>query len=167
LLAEAMKTTSRCALAKYAARGKQYLVMLRPYQKGLLMQQMHYSDEIRSFDEVPLGEETTLNQGELELAIQLIDQIAHDEFEPEKYKDEVRERIWAVIQQKVEGQEVTEIEEEAPKAQIIDLMEALKASLGEGSGAGSKTGGKGRKPAKRSPRESTKKPTKKRKAAAK
>ena len=156
LLSAAMRTTSRCALAKYAARGKQYLVMLRPYENGLLMQQMHYGVEIKSFAEVPLGEETELNQGELELAIQLIDQIASDAFQASQYADEVRERIWSVIQQKVEGQEVTEIEEEAPKAKIIDLMEALKASLGDDDGE-SKAAGHKRKPAKRSPRRTTKK----------
>jgi DNA end-binding protein Ku len=136
LLAEAMRSTERTALARYAARGKQYLVMIRPYEEGLLMQQLYYADEIKDFGEVPLGEPKELKPGELELAVQLIEQIASDSFEPEKYADEVRTRIWAAIEQKVEGREVVELEEEAPKAQIIDLMEALKASLaapGEGS----------------------------------
>jgi DNA end-binding protein Ku len=136
LLAEAMKKTGRSALAKYAARGKQYLVMLRPYQDGLVMQELNYADEVKDFSEVPLGENVELKPGELDLAVQLIDQIAADEFVPQKYEDDVRKRIWSAIQQKVEGKEVT-IEEEAPKAQIIDLMEALKASLGS-AGAESK-----------------------------
>ena len=161
LLSEAMRTTGRCAVAKYAARGKQYLVLIRPYENGLLMQQMHYEDEIKAFSEVPLGEEKELNQGELELAIQLIEQIANDEFEAGKYEDDVRQRIWAAIEQKVEGQEITEVEEEAPKAQIIDLMEALKASLGEEDAEAGSSGK--RKPARRSPR--SKKTAKKRKAA--
>ena len=116
LLAEAMKVTGYSALAKYAARGKQYLVMLRPYENGLLMQQLHYADEIKSFDDVPLGDETELKDGELDLAIQLIEQIAGEDFKPEQYSDDVRERIWATIQQRVEGREVAEVEEEAPKA---------------------------------------------------
>ncbi len=158
LLSQAMRETGRCALAKYSARGKQYMVMLRPYKTGLLMQQMNYEDEIKSFDEVPLGDETELKAGELALAIQLIEQIASDQFEPGKYEDEVRQRIWAVIEQKIEGREVTEVEEEAPKAQIIDLMEALKASLGERSTPG-------RKPARRSSRTETEAAPRKRKAA--
>jgi DNA end-binding protein Ku len=126
-----MRRTGKCALAKYAARGKQYLVMIRPFQEGLLMQQLHYADEIKDFGEVPLGEEAELKEGELDLAIQLIEQIVNEHFEPEQYEDEVRARLEAAIQQKVEGKEVT-FEEEAPKAQIIDLMEALKASLDSG-----------------------------------
>ena len=164
LLSEAMKVTGYSALAKYAARGKQYLVMLRPFQQGLLMQQLHYADEIKTFDEVPLGDETELKDGELDLAIQLIEQIAAEDFKPDQYSDDVRERIWATIQQRVEGQEVAEVEEEAPKAQIIDLMEALKASLGDAPGEDAAPAK--RKPAKRSPR-AKKKTTKKRKAASK
>ncbi len=163
LLNEAMKVTGYSALAKYAARGKQYLVMLRPFENGLLMQQLHYSNEIKAFDEVPLGDETELKDGELDLAIQLIEQIASEDFKPEQYSDDVRERIWATIQQRVEGQEVAEVEEEAPKAQIIDLMEALKASLGD---APEEDASSKRKPAKRSPR-AKKKTTKRRKAASK
>jgi DNA end-binding protein Ku len=134
LLATAMRETGRCAVAKYASRGKQYLVLLRPFGEGLVMQQLFYEDEIRSFAEVPLGEEVALKEAEVALAIQLIEQIASDQFEPGKYSDEVRGRILTAIQQKVEGQEVEAAVEEAPKAQIIDLMEALKASLGAGGG---------------------------------
>jgi DNA end-binding protein Ku len=131
LLAKAMRETERCALAKYAARGKQYLVMIRPFDDGLLMQQLNYPDEIKAFGEVPLGEDIEIKDKELDLAVQLIEQIANDRFEPGKYEDDVRKRIQEAIAQKVEGREVAEVEEEAPKAQIIDLMEALKASLGK------------------------------------
>ncbi|MCY3592642.1 MAG: Ku protein [Acidobacteria bacterium] len=129
LLSEAMRKTGRSALAKHAARGKQYLVMLRPFASGLLMQQLKYEDELKSFDEVPLGEETELKPGELELAVQLIEQIAADEFKPDQYTDEVRRRLWDAIQSKIDGRELADDETEAPQAQIIDLMEALKASL--------------------------------------
>lgn len=132
LLARAMHETERCALAKYAARGKQYLVMIRPFEDGLLMQQLHYPDEIKAFAEVPLGEDLEIKEKELDLAVQLIEQIANEQFEPGKYEDEVRKRIQEAIAQKVEGREVSEVEAEAPKAQIIDLMEALKASLAQG-----------------------------------
>ena len=134
LLATAMRETGRCAVAKYASRGKQYLVLIRPFGEGLVMQQLFYKDEIRNFGEVPIGEDVSLKEAEISLAIQLIEQIASDQFEPGKYGDDVRERIMAAIQQKVDGQEVVATVEEAPKAQIIDLMEALKASLSQREG---------------------------------
>jgi DNA end-binding protein Ku len=134
LLARALKKSGRSALAKYAARGKQYLVLLRPVDEGLVMQQLRYSDEIRSMSEVPLGD-AQIKPAELELALQIIEQGISDTFRPDDYKDEVRERILAVIEKKVEGQEITAAPEEEPQAQVIDLMEALKASLAK-KGAG-------------------------------
>ena len=140
LLARAMRDTGRAALARYAARGKNYLVLVRTFgEDGLVMQQLRYADEVRAFSEVPLGE-ADVKPAELTLALQLIDQISSDQFKPETYHDEVREKTRAMIDQKIAGQEIKAAPEEAPKAQIIDLMEALKASLGSGSG---------RKPAKR------------------
>ena len=127
LLNEAMKKTGRAALAQWAARGKQYLVMIRPVGNGLVMQQLLYKDEVRPISEVPI-EDAEVKEAELKLATQLIEQIAADEFRPENYEDEVRKRYHEAIQKKVEGQEITSAPE-APRAQIIDLMEALKASL--------------------------------------
>jgi DNA end-binding protein Ku len=127
LLNEAMKQTGRSALAKWAARGKQYLVLIRPADKGLVMQQLLYADEVRPISEVPIGD-ADLKEPELKLAVQLVEQIAADEFHPEHYEDEVRKRYHEAIQRKVEGQEITAAAE-PPRAQIIDLMEALKASL--------------------------------------
>lgn len=134
LLVRAMQETGRAALAKYAARGKQYLVLLRPLGKGLVMQQLHYPDEVRGIDEVPIPDAEVKEQ-ELQLARMLIDQIASDEFHPENYTDEVRQRVLEAIQAKVDGQEVTAAPEQ-PRAQIIDLMEALKASLEKKQAAG-------------------------------
>lgn len=128
LLAEAMRKTGRAALARYAARGKDYLVLLRPYAEGLIMQQLRYADEVRSFSEVPLAP-AEVKEPELRLAMQLIEQIATEEFHPEAYEDTVRKRTRELIERKVQGQEITAPPAEAPKAQIIDLMEALKASL--------------------------------------
>jgi DNA end-binding protein Ku len=133
LLAEAMKQTSRAALARYAARGKNYLVLLRPFAEGLVMQQLRYYDELRPFSEVPIGV-AELRQPELALAKQIIDQIANDRFEPESYEDEVRQQTKELIEKKVAGQEISAPPVEAPKAQIIDLMAALKASLDRGDG---------------------------------
>lgn len=132
LLSEAMRRSNRAALARYAARGKNYLVLLRPFQDGLLMQQLHYADEVRDFSEVPIGEAEVKDQ-EIELALQLVDQIASDEFHPENYEDDVRNRTVEMIERKVQGEEIVAPPEEAPKAQIIDLMAALKASLDAGT----------------------------------
>ena len=143
LLREAMKKTRRAAVAQYAVRGKQYLVLVRPQGGGLVMQQLHYAHEIRAMSEVPLGE-AKVADAELKLATQLVEQIATDEFKPDQYKDEVRERIEEAIKRKVEGREVTAEPAQEPVAKIIDLMEALKASLGEKDTA--------RKPAKRAAR---------------
>ncbi len=129
LLARAMTDSGRVALARYAARGKQYLVMLRPTPDNrLVMQQLHYADEVRSAKEVPIVDGEVREQ-ELKLAMQLIDQIAHETFNPSAYEDDVRKRVMEQIERKVAGQEVSISPVEEPKAQIIDLMEALKASL--------------------------------------
>jgi len=129
LLARALKETGRWAVAKYAARGKGYLVVIRPLGEGLVMQQLYYPNEIRSIDELDLGD-NAVKDSELKMAIQLAEMSASDEFHPENYRDEVRERIKGLIQMKVEGEEITSALAEEPKAQVIDLMEALRRSLG-------------------------------------
>jgi DNA end-binding protein Ku len=134
LLAEAMRRTKLSALGRYAARGKQYLVLLSPMRNGMVMEQLHYAHEVRTMDEVPIpsGE---VKEAELKLAVNLIEQLKNEEFNPGQYKDDVRERVLELIQRKVEGEDITEAVEEAPKTQIIDLMEALKASLSRGAAA--------------------------------
>ncbi|HEX7153839.1 MAG TPA: Ku protein [Thermoanaerobaculia bacterium] len=128
LLAKALEETGRWALAKYAARGKQYLVVIRPLGKGLVMQQLYYPNEIRSMDELDLGE-AIIKDNELKMAVQLAEMGASEEFQPELYRDEVSERVRALIQKKVEGEEITHALAEEPKAEVIDLMEALRRSL--------------------------------------
>ena len=132
LLAEAMRHTRLSALGRYAARGKQYLVLLTPNRTGMIMEQLHYANEVRSMEEVPIpsGE---VKETELKLAVQLIEQIRSEEFRPELYKDDVRERVMELIQKKVEGEDITAAPSETPKTQIIDLLEALKASLAKAS----------------------------------
>jgi len=127
LLAEVMKATGRVALAKYAARGKQYLVMLRPGDNGLVMQQLLYADEVRPFSEVPI-EQADVAPKELDLAKLLVEQRATDKFQPETYEDDVKKRIHAQLERKIAGQEI-QVAPAEPGGQIIDLMEALKASL--------------------------------------
>jgi DNA end-binding protein Ku len=132
LLGEALKSTGRAALGQYSARGKQYLVLVRPLDGVLVMEQLHYQPELRSAAEVP-HPETPVKEAELALAKQLIEQSSTDEFRPENYRDTVRERVLEAIQGKVEGQEITA--EEAPaETKIIDLMDALKASLAKRGG---------------------------------
>jgi DNA end-binding protein Ku len=129
LLAQVMRSTGRCALARYAARGKMYLVIIRPAEQGLVLQQLMYADEVRAWSEVPLPDVPAIRDNELKLAEQLVAQISVETFEPTKYEDEVKKRIVADIDRKVAGQEISSSESEGSPAQIIDLMEALKASL--------------------------------------
>ena len=131
LLSQALRETSRAALARYSARGKQYLVMIRPQDDGLVMEQLHYNDEIRPFSEVPI-DEAEVKKEELQLAITLIDQASSPEFAPDQYKDEVRERVMDLIERKVEGEDITVTPAEEPETKIIDIMEALKASIASG-----------------------------------
>jgi DNA end-binding protein Ku len=133
LLAQALNETARIGIGKYAARGKQYLVMVRPMgEKGLVMEQLHYPDELRSFAEVPI-EDATVKPAELKLATQLIEQAASDKFAPENYRDEVRDRMLELINRKVEGEDITIAPTAEPEHKIIDIMEALKASLAAGN----------------------------------
>jgi DNA end-binding protein Ku len=151
LLAEAMRQTSRAALARYAARGKNYLVLLRPFGDGLIMQQLRYHDELRPFSEVPIGP-AEVREPELRLAKQIIEQIANDRFEPDRYEDEVRQQTMELIERKVAGQEISAAPIEAPKAQVIDLMAALKASLSPAAAATPGTPSNIAKPARLGPR---------------
>jgi DNA end-binding protein Ku len=140
LLGEALKETKRAAIGQYAARGQQHLVLVRPRDGVLIMEQLHYNSELRPASEVPLGE-GDVKPAELNLAKQLIEQASVDEFHPERYKDEVQGRVMAAIQQKVEGQEIVAEPAADTGTKIIDLMEALKASLGK-SGKGGKAAAK-------------------------
>ena len=132
LLARALKESGRCALGRWAARGKQYIVLIRPIDtglvEGLVMQQLLYATEVRSINDLDIPK-TEVRPAELKLAQQLIEQQTTDKFDPAAYKDEVRARIEAAVQKKVEGQEITVTEAPQEGAQVIDLMEALRASL--------------------------------------
>ncbi len=155
LLVQAMAESGRVALGRYAARGKQYLVMLRPTSDGrLVMQQLHYADEVRASKEVPIAD-GEVRADELKLALQLIDQIAHETFSPSVYEDDVKKRTLEQIERKIQGHEIA-VSPEAPRAEIIDLMAALKASLEQKAAATE------RKPPKRA--EAADKPAQKSKA---
>jgi DNA end-binding protein Ku len=131
LLTSALRETKRCALGRWAARGKQYIVMIRPVEDGLVMQQLLYADEVRTIKELEIPA-TEVKPAELKLAEQIIEAQSSDTFDPAVYKDDVAERIRAAIEKKVEGQEITLAEEPERGAQVIDLMSALRASLEKG-----------------------------------
>jgi len=128
LLAKALEETGKAALGQYAARGQQHLVLLRPLNGVLVMEQLHYADEVRSSNEVPIPE-GDVKPTELALAKQLIEQTSNESFEPTKYHDTVRDRVLEAIQRKVEGQDITAEKVPETGGKILDLMEALKASL--------------------------------------
>ena len=129
LLADAMGSHGRVALAKFVMRGKESLVLIRPAQGGLMLHTMYFADEVRSFGEIEKGESAKIKEGELQLALQLIDGLSSDTFSPEKYRDEYREHVLELVNQKVEGKEVSAAGPQVQRAQVIDLMEALKQSL--------------------------------------
>ena len=133
LLARALEQSGKAALARYAARGKQYLVLIRPRSGRLVMQQLLYADEVRAAGEVPL-EEAKLSDAEVQLALKLIEQTASDGFHPERYEDAVKARVKDAIDRKVAGEQI-QVAAPEPQAQVIDLMEALKASLAAAGGA--------------------------------
>lgn len=129
LLCDAMQRGGRGALARFSSRGKHQLVLLREAQGGLMLHGLFYADEVRTFDEIDRGEGAKIKDGELDLAVQLIEQLAAPHFQPEKYSDDYRQRVLDLIEQKAAGQEIVAAPTAAPRAQIIDLMDALKASL--------------------------------------
>ena len=157
LLAEAMRATGRVALAKYAARGKQYLVMLRPVEKGLVLQQLLYADEVRPISDVGLEPET-VKDAELKLATMLVDQSSSDTFRPEAYEDEVKKRIQEQLNHKIETGEEISAAPRPKTGEVIDLMEALRKSLAQTpSSRKTEAVASERKPAKRAARTPEKK----------
>jgi DNA end-binding protein Ku len=129
LLTEALKESKRCAVGRWAAKGKAYIVILRPIGNVLTMQQLRFASEVRSANEIEIAK-PDVKAGEMKLARQLIEQQQTDTFDPTAYVDEVRGRIEAAIQKKVEGKEISVSEGPVPSTgKVIDLMEALRASL--------------------------------------
>ena len=135
LLGEAMRRKDVVAVARWHAKGKEQLVMLRPYKNGLILHQLFYANEVRAYDELDIGVEPAFADVELDLADKLIDQLTVEDFEADKFSDTFTERVRELIEQKVAGEEIT-VAPEAPKAQIIDLFEALKQSLETPAGKG-------------------------------
>jgi DNA end-binding protein Ku len=131
LLLEAMRQSGRCALAKWSWKAKQYVVQVRVADEGLVLQQLLYAEEVRSMKDLAI-EKVTVSAAELKLAMQLIDQISRDTYDPTMFEDEEKKRILAAIDEKIAGKQIvaTEQAESGAGAQVIDLVEALRASLG-------------------------------------
>jgi DNA end-binding protein Ku len=130
LLAHVMEKTQRVALGKMVMRGKENVVLIRAAHGGLMLHVMYYADEVRDFNEIPKGQATT-TEAELNLASRLVEDLSETSFQPEQFRDEYRDRLLELIQHKAEGKDIT-IEPEEQPAQVVDLMEALKASLEKG-----------------------------------
>lgn len=128
LLGQAMSESKKVAVGRWAARGKEQLVVVRPYRDGLIFHQMFYADEVRAFEEIDTGATFEFHDAERQLANQLISQLSVEEFDASKYEDSFRTRVLGAVEQKVAGRKL-ELAPEAPRAQIIDLVEALKQSL--------------------------------------
>jgi len=131
LLSAALRETRRCAIGHWAAHGRDHMIVLRPLDKALVMHQLHFAAEVRSIDDIGVVP-TEVKDNELKLARQLIDQQATDKFDPTLYVDEVKARVEAAIQKKVEGKQISlsATPQRASSGNVIDLMSALKASLG-------------------------------------
>ena len=131
LLSDAMTQAGKVALAKFVLRGKENLVLIRSAQNGLMLHTMYFADEVRNFDEISKGESAKISGAETNLALRLIDELSSEEFKPEQYEDEYRQRVLNLVNTKAEGKEITVAEPQVHRAQVIDLMEALKESLGK------------------------------------
>jgi DNA end-binding protein Ku len=142
LLGHAMKHTGVVAIGRYNARGKSYVVMIRPYEKGLALHQLYYADEVRPFEDVEIGDDVRFSGAEQDLAEKLIEQLRADAFDASRYRDEYSDRVREAAEQKAQGQEITTAPEQPP-AQIIDLFEALKRSLEGSEGKRASMVGKG------------------------
>jgi DNA end-binding protein Ku len=130
LLATALQNTKQCAIGRWTSRGKEHIVVVRPLDDGLAMHQLHFRAELRTIKELGI-ESATVSEAELKLANQLIDQLAVKRFDPNEFSDEHRVRVEAAIRRKVEGKEVSLSESPVKNAggNVVDLMQALKASL--------------------------------------
>ncbi len=151
LLRQAMIEAGRVAIGRFNQRGRQQLVLLRPNDEGLVMHGLFYADEVRSFEDIELGEDIEIKDSELSLAHQLIDQLSQKKFEPEKYEDDYRRMVLEAVDQKVAGQEIVVAPTAEPREQIIDLVAALKKSLAEQGAGGARSKVSARSKAARKP----------------
>ena len=129
LLARALEKAEQVAVARFILRGKESLVLIRAFPRGLILHSMYFHDELRDFGEIDKGESVKTKESELQLALRLVRELASEAFDPKKYDDEYRRRVLALVKEKAEGKEVTIAPPRAPRGKVIDLMDALKRSL--------------------------------------
>jgi DNA end-binding protein Ku len=130
LLTAALKKTAQCAVGRWVSRGKEHVVVIRPFANGLALHQLHFQGELRPMKDLGI-ESGAVSEAELKLATQLIGHLAIRKFDPTEFEDEFKGRVAAAIQRKVEGKEVSLAAAPSTKREsnVIDLMAALKASL--------------------------------------
>ncbi|HVT03427.1 MAG TPA: Ku protein [Thermoanaerobaculia bacterium] len=149
LLASALKKQKKVALASWVSANRDHLVVIRPYEKGLVLHTMFYADEVRDFGAIDM-EGGELREKEVRLAEMLIDELTEKKFDPLHFKDEYRARVLTRIKAKAKGKDIIVAEEEDEKGgEVIDIMEALRRSL-EGSRSSRSKGS--RKPPRKSSR---------------
>jgi len=155
LFATALRESKRCAVGRWATRGREYVVILRPVDNAIVLHQLHFAPEVVPMSDLEV-EDVKVREAELKLAQQLIDQQTTDRFDPTAYTDEVKARIEAAIQKKVEGEQITLAEPQAAaEGNVVDLMEALRASLKRNTRARDEAASLGeRKPPKRAAKKS-------------
>jgi DNA end-binding protein Ku len=151
LLATALKKAKQCAVGRWISRGKEHIIVVRPIDDGLAMHQLHFKAEVRTVQELGI-EAAPVSEAELKLANQLIEHLAVKRFDPNEFSDEHRARVEAAIQRKIAGKEVSLAESPVTNAggNVVDLMEALKASL-NARGSTKASEAKERKTPKRAP----------------
>jgi DNA end-binding protein Ku len=130
LLSSALKKSKQCAVGRWTSRGKEHVVVIRPLDDGLAMHQLHFQAEVRTMKELGI-EPAAVSEAEMTLANQLVQHLSVKRFDPNEFVDEFKGRVEAAIQRKVQGKEVSlaEAPVSGSKANVIDLMAALKASL--------------------------------------
>ncbi|HVH44762.1 MAG TPA: Ku protein [Labilithrix sp.] len=138
LLSQSLERNNKLAVGRFAQRGKDNLVVVRPYKNGLILHECYYADEVRSFEDVETGGKFEFKPIEQDLADKLIQQLERDKFEPSRFRDEWADRVMEAVEKKVAGEEISTAPE-APKAQIIDLLEALKRSVAAAEAAPANT----------------------------
>jgi DNA end-binding protein Ku len=166
LLAEALKKQEKVGVARWVAAGREHLVVLRPFEKGLILHTMYYADEVRDFQSIEI-ESAPVKEKEVALAEMLINELTEKKFNPTQYHDEYRERVLQRIRAKTKGHAIEREEREEKKGgEVVDIMEALRRSL-EGGGRKSVRSSRTarRAPAKRTASRRTKPAARKRKAS--
>jgi DNA end-binding protein Ku len=134
LLVAALKKSKQCALGRWTSRGKEHVVIIRPMDTGLALHQLHFKAEVRTMKDLGI-EPATVSEAEMTLANQLVQHLSAKRFDPNEYADEFKVRTEAAIQRKVQGKQVSlaQAPDRSSKANVIDLMAALKASLNAGA----------------------------------